>query len=662
MAIQHRSLLVSLLAILLAPTSVAKCHATHKVPAFTLDELRLGHRLPELSEILRTTGLFSVKTSSQPSLYRSVAMEGLCRCLDDPFWSQAKDQGTLDEVDRVLLADGLTARTTVATATIGKTPLSLSDRDMVGTICSRETIDAMENLRDEVAVVSDAFVKSFDRLNGLGVYDMMDEPPLLESESGFTYQTIASIVSSANHLEHFHHYKKGKSPVPKSDDDEKSMDWHTDAGLFLTFLPAWDCATSGTKADKSFLVLLPGGKQAQAQFEPDTIAVMLGAGAEHWLHSSLNLRATRHSVQMEDDDARTWYGMMHLVPEDAIIERSPTRTFGDMKKNMKVAAKQGRDFSNGEEGGTVAIGCGPASESSSESSGNDAFMAPIRRRMQHVQDASACNNITNFFCWTQCLEIPNYEQAESYIAEGNSLYCLDPGILARSGNQVSKAVEPCLGEVHNSNCQGIWHPTSPAVEGWPVEFNATFTIEEKYCYGGTSMYMDGFHWIHDTTCVIYLFPGWVLESQGRFVAACFGTILFGIMVEVVIFQRRSSIQSFESGTKRLLISSAFYGLQLTMGYLIMLVVMTYSMPLFLCCVVGLVIGHVLFNAKDAILNKPQPVYGDATSNRTSEGGSHGDEDEESSKRCCSHKNLMQRISETNHGVPEGSTPCCQNTL
>jgi len=649
----------------------------HVVPTFTLDEIQLGRRLPELSEVLRTTGLFAVKTTGASSSHLSV-MNGLCHCLQD--WNLPG----VESVDSILLGDGQTQRTTIATATIGKDPLPFANPEILEQQCGSKTVKYMETLRDEVAVVSQAVVKSMDQVLGIGSkHDRRDEGPLLESESGMTYRTLASIVHSANHLEHFHHYQKKSS----SERTEKTVEWHTDAGLFLTFLPAHDCQSNGNKPDDSFWVQLPGGEQAQAYFEPGSVAVMMGAGAEHWLHSSsLSLRATRHAVKMNQSESRVWYGMMHLVPEDSIIQESPRRTFGDMKQNMKVAAQN--NLLNGKTADTIAIGCGPSIDTYPDATPtNEIIDSPRRRRLQHVQDASVCNNVTNFFCWTQCLEIPNYEQAEGYITEGNSLYCLDPGILARSGNQVSKAVEPCIGKVHNSNCQGIWHRTSPSVAGWPVEYNSTLFVEEKYCYGGTSMYMDGFHWIHDTTCVIYLFPSLVLSTKGRYIGACFGTILFGMMVEAIIFRRRKSIVNFQPGMSRLLASAAFYTLQLTMGYMVMLIVMTYSGPLFLSCIIGLVLGHVVFNAGDALLNKPKPSSEDDESRDEStkedekeEGGccSHEmqhegeqnygtivDETPEAAKPSCCGTNKARpkkRVPDRTQGIPEGSTPCCQNSL
>ena len=111
-----------------------------------------------------------------------------------------------------------------------------------------------------------------------------------------------------------------------------------------------------------------------------------------------------------------------------------------------------------------------------------------RRRLQH-QDPAACNNRTNFFCWMQCLDIPNVDEAQGYVNEGYSLYCLDPSILATTGNRVSSAAEPCLnGNVHNQNCMGSWQPTAPGVATSNISYTSTDVGEEQpFCYSGTTM-------------------------------------------------------------------------------------------------------------------------------------------------------------------------------
>eukprot|EP00934_Nitzschia_sp_Nitz4_P007267 Nitzschia sp. Nitz4//scaffold21_size171442//9870//12079//NITZ4_002138-RA/size171442-augustus-gene-0.198-mRNA-1//-1//CDS//3329542342//7257//frame0 len=686
----------------------------HEVPTFTLDELRLGTRLHDLSMVLRTTGLLSVKVDTphlQHDFHRSVAMDGLCRCLQDPFWDDSDHKsGSVEGVDTIILDDDFTQRTTVATATVGRDPLPLSSKETLEGVCGVDTVNSMDILRDHVAVVSEAFVESLDALNNGGSqyhFDASRDIPMLKDASGRSFSSLRSVVRAANHLEHFHYYKKQQETESQVDDDSITLQWHTDAGLFLAFVPAFDCPTSGMQKDGSFWLKLPNGEEVRAEFEDGTIAVMLGSGAEHWLETSLDLKATKHAVEMKGGDARTWYGTMHLVPENAYIQQSPPRTFGDMKANMKISGRARRTYGDGGDDHTVAIGCGSEYHVSSvlssrlASSGVDGFDSTMRRRLQHVNDASYCDNTTNFFCWVQCLDIPNYELAEAYISEGMSLYCMDPAVYASSGNQVSKGVAECPDFVHNANCMGVWALTAPGYPGQEVLYNATIVDTDYYCRGGTSMYMDGFHW-KDTTCVIYLFPSWILSTRGKFAAACIGTILLGIVVEYVIFRRRGAMRMLEAGTSRLVASSAFYGLQLTLGYIIMLVIMTYSIPLCMCVVLGFVSGHILFNAQDSLLStKPQTIAIGANKGMAAttklNGSSISDSgekchpsccgakmDPEASHSCCGAKEAeeaphsccgIKEVEEAPHsccaskdklpdnqGVPEGITPCCQNVL
>jgi hypothetical protein len=188
------------------------------------------------------------------------------------------------------------------------------------------------------------------------------------------------------------------------------------------------------------------------------------------------------------------------------------------------------------------------------------------------------------------------------------------------------------------------------------------------------MYMDGFHWARATSCVIFLVPQWVLSTPGKLAAACIGTIFFGILLELVILRRRKVVTSLKPGYLRLATSTIFYGVQLTMGYLIMLVVMTYSGVLFLSVILGLMGGHVLFNAKDAVLSGKASV-------KTEEDlplvecpkDCPAVISESTEKSCCSSLRAetgMVSITATNYGtstgdksgVPEGLTPCCMNTL
>ena len=147
------------------------------------------------------------------------------------------------------------------------------------------------------------------------------------------------------------------------------------------------------------------------------------------------------------------------------------------------------------------------------------------------------------------------------------------------------------------------------------------------------MYMDGFNWL-GSVCVIFLFPSWVLSTPGKLAGACIGTIILCILLELLIHGRRQYIGgTMSAGYKRLVASALSYGLQVTIGYFIMLIIMTYSGPLFVSVVVGLIGGHVLFNAQDA-------VFGAKTTNDTTKSSKDTDSEE------------------GNVNIPEGATPCC----
>ena len=658
------------------------------VPSFTVQELLSNQRSEEFAAILRTTGLLTIEmplSLSFNDMYRHSALDGLCRCDKNQLLM-------VENSDTALLDDGTTIRTTVATATAGKTP-----RPLPATLsqhCGLDTVTSMEQLRDQVAGAAEAFVRALDRLilgeEGNSEYNNPATVALLHDSRGRSYDRVASILNAANHLEHFHVYSK-KTAVVQSP-TSSSLDWHTDAGLFLAFAPALDCRASATAIDDvndvSFWYKDEHGKSTRAVFQPNSIAIMLGAGAEHWLHSPVPLKATRHAVAMNEGDERAWYGMskchntvvrlsifdlsrhhispsfpfhsVHMVPESAIIQESPPKTFRDMKKSMTLSAN--RVYGQGDSTDSISIGCGSATAALAPNfSKLPHSIVPSRRRLQMVGSPSDCNNSTNFFCWMSCLDIPNVDRAEAYVTSGYSLYCLDPSALSTSGHDVAQAVAECPYGVHNPKCLGSWQFSVPGVPSTQVVFNATNPGKEPFCYGGTSMYMDGFHWL-DTVCVIYLFPEWILNTEGKFVAAAIGSLFVGVLLEAVIMRRRMVMSSMGASYRRLAASAMFYGLQLTIGYFAMLVVMTYSGPLFMCIILGIVGGHVLFNAKDAVFaakESPSKVVSHAAAGQLNTCCPHhpgqASTGNESSDSCCN-------MSDDDGGVPEGSTPCCQHTL
>ena len=125
------------------------------------------------------------------------------------------------------------------------------------------------------------------------------------------YTSISEIVQSANHLEHFHVYEKrqAEEATTKATSPSSIWDWHTDAGLFLVFLPAYDCNThdsdesssSNSASPASFWYQDQDGTPIEATLDKNTAIIMLGHGAQEWLNfdGQISLKATKHSVRWD---------------------------------------------------------------------------------------------------------------------------------------------------------------------------------------------------------------------------------------------------------------------------------------------------------------------------------------------------------------------------
>jgi len=328
--------------------------------------------------------------------------------------------------------------------------------------------------------------------------------------------------------------------------------------------------------------------------------------------------------------------IVYLVSSQAFVHKSPEKsyTLSDIRNSVPIHSTS-RQFGTENNSNEIPIGCGSVSETPPTLIRTfSASTSSRRRRLQHGVEPSACTNSVNgsdFYCWMQCLSSSNEN-----INPDESLYCVNLAVLAKS-KDLKKAIAACtdekgvVGGVMDDGCENVWHPTIDEAfthvtddtshssttgqsdgnkhdeSGELAEMNELY--QEKYCYGATAMYMQGFEW-EGTTCIVYLFQTWIITTRGAFIAACLGTILFGIFVEVVVKQRRIIVDKFTKPLQKLVVSTLMYGIQLTNGYLIMLVVMTYSGPLVLCVVLGLMCGHIVCNL--TMISKNQTKDGSET--------------------------------------------------
>jgi hypothetical protein len=106
-------------------------------------------------------------------------------------------------------------------------------------------------------------------------------------------------------------------------------------------------------------------------------------------------------------------------------------------------------------------------------------------------------------------------------------------------------------------------------------------------------------------CLNLFFPGWTLDTPGKFAAAMIGIALLGVFVEGVSKLRHRTVkaarrahvsndlQRWNPQFLRFAIT-LLHGSQALTGYILMLATMTFSIELLLSAVFGLALGYALF--------------------------------------------------------------------
>lgn len=454
------------------------------VPSFSLEELTTGKSDATLRDVLSTTGILAVRV---PSDGIDGNIRALCECDLGPH---------VPGGDRFLLSNNV-ERSTVATATKGtKDRLELPRREIK--MSCNDGADVYERMEDARTVVSraasGAFLPALDRLIIKNNESYKQDSVILQSSDGVVYHTVTNVVEDATNLEHFHVYSRNKSESEGEEDSATALDWHRDAGVLLAFLPGQMCDGNDRLVDSSLHVKVPSSNDHDAflidkvaSFPESNeneivVAIMLGVGAEHWLKfsddSDFKLRATQHAVTMRGGERRVWYGMMHLVPTQAIVQTSPTkRTFSEMRSSAVADGFEGETSSSLSD---VSIGCGDdafVDNAISDATGSGRAHRPNvvshrrRRRVsdnsghQH-QDVSDCDNQTNFYCWLKCSAsgiVPENKElsTQEHLDSGRLVYCVDKGVLDDT-NDVQGAVDACTSEADvvggkvNMNCTNLW--------------------------------------------------------------------------------------------------------------------------------------------------------------------------------------------------------------
>lgn len=247
-------------------------------------------------------------------------------------------------------------------------------------------------------------------------------------------------------------------------------------------------------------------------------------------------------MQMDDFTSRVWYGRMYLPPSNAIVMPENV-TYGDIRSEQIKSNHLGNLSS-------MSLGCSTS--------------------LVSAELGGSCPSKEDIFCWFQCMPTKSCSESTSN---------------AKCVNSHMQVWAPLYG--HCTDC------TIQCVEESPD--NTT----NSFCNGfGTSMYMEGFVTIDATkACVILLFQQLELNTPVKFALGSVATFLFGIFVEYLLHLRRHFEHNLVDNGRKTGQRLFLYGIQVIAGYLLMLLVMTYSVFIFLSSVLGLVLGHYWFNMK-----------------------------------------------------------------
>lgn len=116
-------------------------------------------------------------------------------------------------------------------------------------------------------------------------------------------------------------------------------------------------------------------------------------------------------------------------------------------------------------------------------------------------------------------------------------------------------------------------------------------------------------WFHTTVNDVVLFESWTVATAGEMVWSCLVVIAMGVLLEFVRYVRwrlensdKKEAQLNTNYVSRLLslshiLQTVMFGVQLVLGYFLMLVFMTFSVWLGIAVCIGAGVGFLLFGSR-----------------------------------------------------------------
>eukprot|EP00659_Diplonema_papillatum_P005582 gene5582-8497_t len=128
------------------------------------------------------------------------------------------------------------------------------------------------------------------------------------------------------------------------------------------------------------------------------------------------------------------------------------------------------------------------------------------------------------------------------------------------------------------------------------------TDSSAFCQGEGRVMLSGFQEAYGDNgfCVKFLFENAVIDTEAKYVFAVLGTMCMGLTIEALVLVRKVytaryiSVHTELPGIGVYVPLSLLYGVQMVVAYWAMLLVMLYETFIFTALIVGLVVGHFLF--------------------------------------------------------------------
>lgn len=316
---------------------------------------------------------------------------------------------------------------------------------------SSECGDESQELRNVVDDTTALLMKAIDANIGTSSYQSTEPSTLLLQP----YKTLHEIFEKGSHLEHIHSYHSGNSNSGNRGEGAKrdvmTLPFHKDMGLFIAMTAGLYDVTPNAENkynDKGaedltpgLYIKLPSGLPARAIFNDDSLVIMMGKGAEDWLHidSSLSFKAVEHALvagvgEGGVSNSRAWYGKMFLPPLDALLPSSSVHpsvlaslsltpsSSSSLLDSSTISYELFRSASqkflggknNNEDKQVLPAACESQSPSPSTSLQKKASPASTLlsrylddRQLMGASFCTASGGQLGIYCWTYCVAIPS---------------------------------------------------------------------------------------------------------------------------------------------------------------------------------------------------------------------------------------------------------------